>query len=438
MKHITLSLIGGLASLGLGTAAHAQTPGNVVLIIADDLGTDQVGLYGLNADPAPTPNIDQLAQGGQIYREAWANPTCSPTRASIYTGRHAFRHGVGAPITDDQDAELAVGETTLPELLSSAGYDNALIGKWHLGDAGTEAAPCAAPTDNGFATFRGALDAALSDHYDWDKCVGTRESHSTTWSATDNVDDALAFLQGPRTGPFLLTVAFNLTHTPWQIPPAGAYSDAGRCPINGRTTMTNRDCYRTMIESLDVEIGRLMTGIDLTNTTVIFVGDNGTPGQGTATDTYPGNKAKGTVYQGGVKVPMIIKSPAISDAGWVEAPIEALDIFATVAELAGVTSTTSVDSNSLVPFFSQRTHAPLQPTIYSEGFDGADDCSAGDAAAIRGARYKLIRDACQTDELYDLENDPYEATDLLQGTLTVREQAAYTMLSQAMVSLRGH
>lgn len=433
---LTLGLLGTLA---FAAPAHAQTaPSNVVLIIADDVGTDRLGLYGVSQNTPNTPNIDALAAGGQIYREAWANPTCSPTRASVYTGKHAFRHGVGAAITDvDTDPELQTSETTLPELLAGAGYDSGLVGKWHLGDRGAESNACAAPFQHGWSYFNGALAGAVVDHYDWAKCTGGADGSSQIWTAADNVQDALTFLQQPRSGPFMLTVAFNMAHTPWQLPPAGTYGSAGRCPTNLRQTVANRDCYTAMIENLDHEIGRLLGAIDLRNTTVILVGDNGTPGQGVERGTYAPNKAKGTVYQGGVRVPLIISSPAITDAGWVEAPVEALDIFATVADLAGLSAPTAVDSTSLVPYFTRRNRAPLQAQIYSEGFVDADDCGPGDAAAIRGARYKLVRNGCTQDELYDLSSDPFEQTDLLQGELTVRERTAYNRLSQAMVALRG-
>jgi len=431
-----LSVFAGLLAASPANAQMATN--NVVLIIADDVGTDQLGLYGLSADPANTPNIDALASGGQIYREAWANPTCSPTRASVYTGKHAFRHGVGAAITDvDTDPELLPSETTLPEVMASAGYDNGLVGKWHLGDEGSESNDCAAPFVHGWGFFNGALAGAVADHYDWAKCAAGASSQSTTWTAADNVADAVSFIQQPRSGPYMLTVAFNMAHTPWQLPPAGTYGTPGRCPTNLRQTIANRDCYRAMIENLDHAIGTLLGAIDLSTTTVILVGDNGSPVQGVAAGTYSPLKAKGTVYQGGVRVPLIIHSPAISDAGWVEAPVHALDIFATVAELAGQSSATAVDSTSLVPYFGAKSRPPLVPRVYSEGFIGSDDCGSGDAAAIRGPRYKLVRNACQTDELYDLSQDPYEGTDLLQGNLTRVEQRAYERLAQAMVDLRG-
>ena len=436
----TIAIILASIAWGIAPPGQAQTPANnIVLIIADDIGTDQLGLYGINPNAPATPHLDALAAAGQTYRHAWSNPTCSPTRASLYTGRHAFRHGVGGAITNvDTDPELQPAETTLPEVLSSVGYTSALVGKWHLGDVDAEANACLAPSVHGWSAFRGDVAAAVPNHYDWPKCIDESSVAANTWSATDNVDDALAFLQSHAQSPFMLTVAFNVPHTPWQIPPAGFVS-SGRCPLSGRVTAANRDCYRAMIENMDTEIGRLLAGIDPENTTVMFVGDNGTPPQGVARHTYPPNQAKGSVYEGGVRVPLIIRGPEVTDRGWVEAPVNVLDLFATSADLAGASlpSNVQVDSVSLRPYFSARARPPVKDTVYTEGFVGDDDCSFGDTAAIRNGRYKLIRISCVKDEFYDLREDPFESINLLDEGLDRLEQQAYRSLSDAMVALRG-
>lgn len=440
MKQPMTFTLAAAAFVAVGAPAHAQTtPNNIVLIIADDIGTDQLGMYGINANAPATPHLDALAAAGQTYRQAWSNPTCSPTRASLYTGRHAFRHGVGAAITNvDADPELQPAETTLPELLKTVGYTSALVGKWHLGDVDAESNACVAPSVHGWDAFRGDVAAAVPNHYEWPKCVQASSTTSNTWTAEDNVDDALAFIRQPRQGPFMLIVAFNTPHTPWQIPPSG-YLSAGRCPVSQRRTAANRDCYRAMIENMDTEIGRLLAGVDRRTTTVMFVGDNGTPPQGVARDTYPANQAKGSVYEGGVRVPMIISGPQVTDHGWVEAPVNVLDLFATSVDLAGATlpANLQVDAVSLRPYFSARTRSPVKTTVYTEGFTGLDDCSFGDSAAIRDSRYKLIRISCVRDELYDLQQDPFESTNLLDGNLSPSEARAYRSLSDAMVALRG-
>lgn len=440
MKYVSTITLTSIVSLAGAESGQAQTPpSNIVLIIADDIGTDQLGIYGINPNPPATPNLDALAAAGQTYRQAWSNPTCSPTRASLYTGRHAFRHGVGAAITNvETDPELQPAETTLPEVLKGVGYTNALVGKWHLGDVDAETNACLAPSVHGWHTFLGDVDAAVPDHYDWPKCRNAASANSTTWSATDNVDDALAFLGRRAQEPFMLTVAFNVPHTPWQIPPSGFVS-SGRCPVSKRPTVANRDCYRAMIENMDAEIGRLLAAVDARSTTVMFVGDNGTPIQGVARDTYPPNQAKGTVYEGGVRVPLIIRGPQVTDRGWVEAPVNVLDLFATVVDIAGASlpANVQVDSVSLTPYFSARSRTPLKDTVYTEGFTGEDDCSFGDAAAIRNERYKLVRISCVRDELYDLRTDPFESVNLLNAALDPLEQRAYRSLSAAMVALRG-
>lgn len=434
---------GGASVAAESIDSVSAAPNNILLIIADDVGVDQLGLYGLNADAAATPNLDALAAGGQIYENAWSNPLCSPTRASIYTGRYAFRHGVGQAIAASTDPELQTSEVTLPEMITPVGYFSALAGKWHLGDAGTDQSSttddCRAPVAQGWNRFAGGLEGAVSSHYSWPKCQAGSSATTTTYTAVDNVDEALASITAAGSSPWMVTLAFNLAHTPWQIPPSGHYSDAGSCPLNRRPSIANRDCYRAMIEAMDFELGRLFAELDLTNTTVIFIGDNGTPGQAVAPGTFPATRAKASVYQGGVSVPLIVHSPLITATGRVQGLVHAVDLFQTVREITGATAPSgrAIDGVSLVPYFTAPTRTSLRATVYTEVFDGADDCSANEARAIRDARFKLVRLSCTTDELYDLAADPFESRNLLSGTLTELQRRRYEALSAAMNSLVG-
>jgi arylsulfatase B len=420
--------------------AHVTVPHNILLIIADDVGVDQIGLYGLNPSAPATEHLDDLAAAGQLYLNAWSNPLCSPTRASLYTGRYAFRHGVGAAIAADTDPELSIDEVTIPEMIAASGYVSGLAGKWHLGEAGTTGDDCLAPTEQGWDSYAGALGGAVESHYSWTKCQDGMTSTSTIYSATDNVDDALEAIDAAGSSPWMVTVAFNLSHTPWQIPPAGSLSSgAGSCPTNRRAANANDDCYHAMIEAMDYEIGRLLDEVDLTTTTVIFIGDNGTPVQGVAAGTYPATQAKGTVYQGGVRVPLIIRSPWITSVGEVAGLVHAIDLFDTIRQLTGSTAPTdrTIDSLSLVPYFTSATLTTLRPNVYTEEFDGTNDCSANDSRAIRDTRYKLIRHACATDEFYDLMGDQFESDNLLDGMLTTFQRRRYNALSAAMDALVG-
>ncbi len=446
-------------------AAATAANHNILLVIADDVGADQLGIYGMNSSPPNTPNIDGLAQNGQVYRQAWANPLCSPTRASLYTGKYAFRHGVGQAIASSSTRELAETENTVAELLATVGYASGLVGKWHLGDEGSESDPCAAAGVQGWDYFAGILAGAPPSYYRWPKCVNSgAQTLRTVYASTDNVDDGINFIAG-QSGPWMLTLAFNSAHTPYQLPPAGTFtSSPGNCPSGGRISAST-DCYKPMIESLDHELGRLLATIDLSNTTVIFMGDNGSTAQTLPDGTSANNQAKGTVYQGGVHVPLIIRSPLITQTGDVTRIVHTLDIFDTVREISGAARPAGIDSVSLVPYFSNRTRSSLRAVVYAdvfggqvctEGQDPATCCTAeelsagqcqfcqnGDASAIRDARYKLIRkysgSDCQTftDEFYDLQLDQFEATNLMNN-LSVGQAARKNALAAAMVNLRGY
>ena len=160
------SLIGyGITTtLALTATLAAQATSNVLLIIADDIGVDGIGCYGY-PNAAPTPVIDQLAQQGVRFTAAHACPTCSPTRASLLTGRHGFRTGVGQPIGGTLSGELPASEVILPEILSPANVTSGLIGKWHLGSG----LGLSTPTVMGFDLFTGILQGSLSSYYQWMK-----------------------------------------------------------------------------------------------------------------------------------------------------------------------------------------------------------------------------------------------------------------------------
>ncbi len=426
----------------------APAPPNVLLVIADDVAWYDVGAYQAGTG-ARTPTLDALAARGVRFDSAWTNPLCSPTRGSIYTGRHAFRHGVGLPIVDADDATLSPSETTIAELLRDHGYATALVGKWHLGRKSEQGGDCAPTTTGGFATYHGNLEGAVEDYYAWSRtdaapgqsgCPTALEGEYATVRTTD---DAATFIAAQRAAgqPWFTTVAFNAAHTPFHAPPAGLYTgDVGdaRCAVADA-----RECYLAILEAADTKLGDLFTGLGgldaaLADTLIVFVGDNGTPGQAVPSGVSPA-RAKGTVYQAGVTVPLIMAGPGVPSGQVRSGLVQSLDIFRTIADAArielssAVPSGTTVDSVSLMDVATGASSG--RSTVYTEVFgDGTEQ------AAIRDGRYKLLRltgSGGVVEQLYDLSTDPSETRDLLRGRLTVAQRAAYNRLTAAFTALRS-
>jgi len=414
----------------LTSVARAQSPPpNILLILGDDVGVDFVQAYGEAPNPPCTPNLDALAAQGMLFRNAWTDPTCSPTRAEVLTGRYGFRTGVGLPLANTDDG-LALSEFVIPELL--AGYANAAVGKWHLhGNLGNTH-----PNDSGSDSYAGCIRGAVQDYFSWSKVTNGTTSHSTNYVVSETADDALAAI-GAMPEPWFAYVNFNSIHTPFHVPPAGLCPTAG-CASgycgNLPPNPSNAELAKAMAEAMDTEIGRLVAAIDPAHTYVFFLGDNGTPGQASEAP-FLGSHAKGTMYEGGVNVPLIVRGPGVA-AGESQALVSSTDLFATCAELAGVTASAE-DSVSFVPCLGD-PGAAVRTTVYAERFtNGAVSFPAPDhEQAIRDGRYKLIRRQAGgvAEEFYDLLVDPFETSNLLPG-LDASEQAARDALAAELDAL---
>ncbi|MEO0606290.1 MAG: sulfatase-like hydrolase/transferase, partial [Myxococcota bacterium] len=275
-----------IAGLGCRTepAPPSGTPFNLLVVLTDDIGRDLTGAYGADV---PTPNIDTLAASGVRFTHAYSNPTCSPSRASLLTGRQPSRTQIGQWIAMHGDREgLGRSETTLPELLrdSPHGYTSAAVGKWHLHSATTGAVAKAPNTIGGFDHFAGILgnpreaaltrradDVADRDYFRWEKVVDGEVSWSTTYLTTDTTDEAIASLR-TLPEPWFLYVAYSAAHQPWHLPPAtlqqtGHPEDAPRV-----------DRMDAMVEAVDTEIGRLLGQLSpevRERTVIVYASDNG-------------------------------------------------------------------------------------------------------------------------------------------------------------------
>jgi arylsulfatase A-like enzyme len=418
-------LVLGICSLNL--SLHAATKQNILLIIADDYGVDSSLLYNsTNASTtlAPTPNIASLTTNGVVFSRAYANPVCSPTRACILTGQYGFRTGIGDIV--DNGSPLAASAFTLPKAFTNAatGYALAQFGKWHL--AFGQNTP---RTVGGWTNFSGFIAGAVANYTNWTKVVNNVSTASyTNYTTTDLVNDATNWISARGTNAWFVWAAFNAPHTPLHTPPQNL------CPSYPLNTLTNnRRQFEAMTEALDTEIGRLLTVVNRTNTHIIFLGDNGTLGSVIA-PPYSSARAKDTLYEGGTHVPLIISSPLVTSPNRTNAtPVNMVDIFATILEMAGtsvsaaVPSANKIDGQSLVSALTATN--TLTRFAYSELFGTNAQTVANGGRALQNTQFKLISFTDGHKEFYDLANDPLELTNLVSTTMTATQSGNYYALT---------
>ena len=445
-------LAGALMWLLAGTTQAQQ---NILLIVADDMGVEMLKSYGVGQDYAATPTLNRLAEEGLQFQNCWANPVCSPTRATILTGRYSFRTGVGTALNGKQ-LPLPLAELALPQLIkhkSSKSYRVGAFGKWHLADIQNGGSNH--PNTVGFDTYVGSIYGMYQPrqysgpgaYFEWYKTKNGALSLCTNYNTTDTVDEALHWIRNFK-GPWIAYVPFSAPHEPFHHPPAHLLKPNGQVQPGLPFEATQRQMYKEMITAMDTEIGRLLDGLgsDLANTTVIFVSDNGTPKQ-VVSAPYTKFQAKGTVFQGGVHVPLLVwgKGVKCRPGSTSDAKVHTVDLFATIAEMASVDMTTypaniPYDSISMVPYFSNPGKQSLRRFQFAETFTPNGNCPFSTIRGIANDQFKLIRRTIfgfgTIDSLYDLKNDPYEKTNLLfPGPLSPHESAAFVELDLALRTL---
>ena len=415
---------------------------NILLIIADDYGIDSNSLY--NASPGaalpPTPNINALKTSGVLFRNAYAQPTCSPARACLLSGRHPFRHGVTTAVTAN-DGQLRASEFTLPRAFAAnapLGYAVASFGKWHLTISSTFANDPAAIA--GWPHYAGSLNGAVNSYTAWTKTVNgvTGTTNGTTaYATTDVTDDTIAWIAARGTQPWFAWVGYNAPHTPFHKPPNNLHTYD--TTVAGWATLSipanQRTHYNAAVQAMDTEIGRLLSSMSpavRANTDIIFLGDNGTPNQVIQAPFSTGH-AKDSLYEGGMHVPMIISGPDVVSPNRDSIDmVNAVDIYATVLELAGISvagtqpATNPIDAVSLLPIL--KNQAATTRYGYVEQSGSTLTTAESGKAVINAGGYKLIVFQDGHEEFYLLSSDPNETANLLNGTLSPAAQANYTEL----------
>ena len=453
-----------------GTASRP----NILLIIGDDMGVETLSSYGIGDAHPRTATLDEMAREGVRFNNFWSQAVCSPTRATVLTGRYGFRTGIGRPVNGNQGetpeppqrpsgapfeapggmgganraptSGLPATEYTLPMAFrdnSELGYSTAAVGKWHLADRanGWENHPL----EVGFDAYAGPLGGSVRSFFAWNKVVDGRATGITGYAANDKVDDAIAWIDQQRGQPWFLWLAFNLPHTPVHLPPEELWQADYSGLDPGTDPMVNTPPYfAAMIEAMDTAIGRLLDSLDpetRENTYVIFMGDNGTDSD-VVREPYEVDRAKGTIYQGGIHVPLIVTGPGVDRGASSESLVNSTDLFFTILEMAGIDvgatlpSGVATDSVSFLPYLTDTSVESRRDWIYADVFPGNFDGVENADYAIRNARYKLLRHQGR-EEFYDLLEDPFEHNDLLGGGLSEVETSSYQALRAQLTALRA-
>lgn len=424
----TVTFVDPDAEGGEGGGNSGKRP-NILLVIADDYGADAASIFPeINgaSGAVPVPNIEALADNGLVFDNAWASPACSMTRGTIVSGLYGYRTGVTSV-----GAVLPTSTTTVFDRVTaeSPEYSQAFFGKYHLGGGlfDPRAGVAYAGSDQilqhvrdiGVPFFRGILGGALTDYYSWNIYDSNGPAIPTkVYATTALTNQAIDYIDQHEVTkpdePWFIYQAYNAPHaanggnSPYQVPPAELHSVDLSSVGNPKpgSSATNIPIYKANIQSLDTELGRLLSHVDLDNTVVIFVGDNGTPDP--VKDTGTGVRgAKGSAYEGGVRVPFIVAGAGVTRRGREHSLLVTTDIYATILSLTGIDVSHVNNSYSLTPLFSDPSASSGRTHSFSETSSG----TSNRRWATKDTRFKLVSNLGQL-ELYDLVADPLETTNL--------------------------
>jgi arylsulfatase A-like enzyme len=422
------------ALLMVATPTWAWAKPNILHIIADDMGLDASRCYRVGGQQATMPNLEKLCAEGLVFENAYSAPTCSPTRASIMTGRYGFRTGVGGAIPMKGNvAGLSSDETSLFDVLNKTEYSTGVIGKWHLAGNG---AGLDHPSTLGVPEYFGLYSGGVRDYFSWDAVENGKPLKVNEYTTTALTNRAVDWIAKQKT-PWFLWLAYNAPHTPFHLPPAKLQSAGSLTSDEASIAANPLPYYNAMLEALDTEIGRLLATLPKDvrdNTVVIFIGDNGTPSQISA-PLYGKRRSKGSIFEGGSHIPMIVAGVGIK-VGRTDALANTSDVHATIATLAGaVPAAAAIDSIDMTPLFAGGKGA--RNVAYVEHFGPNKMPPDVFGWAIRDQRYKLVAEDGEPQLLFDLESDPMEKSNLLTDAASPDIVAKAKYLQESYDQLRS-
>ena len=414
---LALAALAGCLMGALPATAQQSAPRpHIVYIVADDLGWKDVGFHGSDIK---TPSIDKLAREGARLEQFYVQPMCTPTRAALMTGRYPFRYGLQTlVIPSPMRYGLATDERLLPQALKEAGYRTVMIGKWHLGHADRKYWPRQRGFDYFYGAVLGEIDYfkhsahGVRDWYRNNEPVKEEGYVTHLWGK-----DAVARIMehDPKT-PLFLYLAFTAPHTPFQAPQE--YLDQYQ-----HIADPTRRAYAAMITAMDDEIGKVVAALEKKkmrdNTLIVFMSDNGgttlaaLAGEGDVSklklpaDNSPYRGGKGMLYEGGTRVAALANWPGHIKPGEVKEVMHVVDMFPTLAALAGANTSKGkpLDGLNVWSTISEGKPSPRQEVVYNvEPFRGG----------LRKGDWKLVwrTPLPSALELYNIAQDPYEKTNL--------------------------
>ena len=462
MRGLFYSLILIFPALPMKAAPGGTLP-NVIFIVADDLGYGELSCQQPDTD-IPTPHIDSIAANGVRFTNGYVSaPFCAASRAGLITGRYQTRFGFEfnpiGPRNEDPDAGLPVREKTLADRLrDEAGYSTAIIGKWHLGGNAHFN-----PLRRGFDEFFGFLHeghffrpspypdmttwlrrkvlpgggsgrwTSADGYLIWSTAMGRNEPdydadnpilhNGQPVTETENLTDAItreavAFIERCRgERPFFLYLTYNAVHSPLQGEATYMERFAGIEDIQRRI-------FAAMLSHLDDSVGTVLGTLSaqdiLDNTLVVFLSDNGGPTRELTSKNTPLRGEKGQLYEGGIRVPFLMQFPGKIAAGQVyDHPVISLDLFPTSLALAGLQPSDDLDGVDLLPHLGGEMASSPHDSLFWR---------VGESGALRKDQWKLVRSGRRTDsgrwELYDLENDIGESTNLGESREAILNELA--------------
>jgi arylsulfatase A len=364
---------------------------NVVLIMSDDQGYGDLSCHG---NPyLRTPVLDGLARQSVEFTRFYVSPVCAPTRSSLLTGRYNLRCGVYGVTTGYET--MRSEEVTVAEALRAAGYRTGLVGKWHLG----EHYPYV-PHGQGFDEFIGFRTGHWPNYFDPALERNGTPIRTRGYITDVFTDEAIRFVERNRKEPFFLYLAYNAPHSPYQVPQT--FLERFRDPALSRETAI----VYGMIENLDRNVGRLLAKLDerqlAEDTIVIFLTDNGPNGQRFNAGL---RGTKGSVYEGGVRAPFLIRWPGKLRPGRRDNLSAHVDVYPTLLDLCGVRRPDGppIDGMSLRPVLEERTGERPERMLFTHR-ETARDPAATYPGAVRTQRFNLVNGT----ELYEIPSDPGE------------------------------
>ena len=422
-----LTVVGVPGQLSAQTVEDTDTRPNILVFVSDDMGWGQPGFNG--GTEVETPNMDRLADEGVKLTQFYVQPVCAPTRASLLTGRYAWKTGMAGNPDDRKDDGLLLDERTIAEALRDSSYATWLVGKWHAGHWGSERLPLQRGFDHHYGFYDGFIDSyklvrpwrGWHEILDWHRNGRpVVESGYSTFLLAEEASQLIERHDGSR--PFFLYVAFNAPHDPYQAPPE-YIAQFSHLPYDLETRK-----QRAMVKAMDDAIGQVMDALErrgvLEETLVMFLNDNG--GESEAGGNSPYRGLKRSYLEGGIRVPAVMRWPSRITAGSAsDALMHVADLFPTFAGLAGADTGGGLPLDGLDVWeaIANGAESPREEVVHS-------------LDVIRVGDWKLLEEDGEFAngkssplQLYNIAEDPYETTNLASSetarVAALRERLVY-------------